>query len=246
MNEMAEIAERRAQLTSRLTELRKRIERAVSAAHRSQAPELIVVTKFHPASDVLLLAELGVTQVGENRDQEAAAKSAEVRAHGISLYWNFIGQLQSNKAKSVAAYASAVHSIDRPSLVDALAKAVQGTEREALRCFVQLDLAENPGGPRGGAQPADLLPLAERIASAPGLELAGVMAVAPLGEAGRSADPEAAFARLAQLSSTLLREHPEARAISAGMSADLEQAIAYGATHLRVGSDVLGARAAVR
>ncbi|NYE93974.1 hypothetical protein FHU41_000195 [Psychromicrobium silvestre] len=247
----AESAARKSQLEANLKAVHARIARAVVTSGRQDQPELVVVTKFHPASDVLLLAELGVRDVGENRDQEAAAKQAEVAAAGFVLRWHFIGQLQSNKAKSVARYADAVHSVDRPGLVDALAKAVRAAERPALQCFLQVDLGEQAtgeqaGGQRGGVLPAHLLELAARVADAEELTLAGVMAVAPLGEGGRSADPEQAFAKLAELSAQLVREHPQATAISAGMSADLEVAIAHGATHLRVGSDVLGRRAAVR
>lgn len=237
---------RKVQLEENLRAVQQRIERATRSASRSSQPELIVVTKFHPASDVLLLAELGVDKVGENRDQEAAAKQAEVAAHGVKLHWHFIGQLQSNKTKSVAQYADAVHSVDRQSLVTALGRAVLSLDRSPLECFVQIDLAAEPTGLRGGAKPSEMLPLADQIAATTGLRLAGLMAVAPLGENGRSADPEAAFGRLSELSEQLQQTHPLATAISAGMSADLEAAVAHGATHLRVGSDVLGPRPAVR
>ncbi|AJT40721.1 YggS family pyridoxal phosphate-dependent enzyme [Psychromicrobium lacuslunae] len=243
---MQQSVERKQQLAQRLQAVRQRIDRAVQHAGRSDRPELIVVTKFHPAADVLLLAELGVEQVGENRDQEAAAKQAELAAQGVHLRWHFIGQLQSNKAKSVAHYAEAVHSVDRQSLVDALGRAVASLERPALKCFVQIDLAAESTGQRGGASPSQMLGLADQIASTAGLELAGLMAVAPLGEQGSSADPDAAFRRLAELSQELREIYPQAQAISAGMSSDLEVAVAHGATHLRIGSDVLGARPAVR
>ncbi len=248
-------------------------------------PTLIVVTKFHPAADVVRLRRLGVADVGENRDQEASAKVVEVAAtldpsaaapsgtdasetgssatgpSGTGLRWHFIGQLQSNKARSVAAYAHSVHSIDRPSLVKALAKAMAAQQQENgrrnLDCYIQVDLsgaypeltgaagqahAGSAGGPggRGGLSPADILHTAELIAGSGGLNLAGVMAVAPLGVA-----PEPAFALLAEVSAALVANHPAATGISAGMSHDLEVALAYGATHLRVGSDILGPRPAV-
>lgn len=246
--------ERRHALQQSLDLVRTRITSATVAAARDEEPQLIVVTKFHPAADVELLAELGVVEVGENRDQEAAAKAAEVAAAGIELNWHFIGQLQSNKAKSVAGYAYAVHSVDRLALVSALSKAVcsaLSTERrtDPLGCFIQVDLDEaavaeqraRQGSSRGGAAPDDVLEIAQAIVAAEGLDLLGVMAVAPLG-----ADPGEAFARLAQISAAVVHEYPQATAISAGMSGDLEAAIVHGATHLRVGSDVLGPRPALR
>ncbi|MBP3044270.1 YggS family pyridoxal phosphate enzyme [Arthrobacter jiangjiafuii] len=254
-------AARRDELAARLETVRRRISVAAPAG---TDPTLIVVTKYFPAADVELLAGLGVQDVGENKDQEASAKSAETAQLGLS--WHFIGQLQSNKAKSVVRYAAAVHSVDRLSLVSALDKAMTVEQqrradadlppRAVLDCFLQVDLRNpNPSGPgavpaagepgggpgRGGAMPADLPALADAVAARPGLRLAGVMAVAPLQE-----DPGAAFARLQALSDRLRAEYPEASGISAGMSRDLEAALAHGATHLRIGSDILGPRPAVR
>ncbi|MDI3331780.1 MAG: YggS family pyridoxal phosphate enzyme [Micrococcus sp.] len=255
--------ERGRELSARLATVRGRIAAATHAAGRSDAPTLIVVTKFHPAADVARLAALGVRDVGENRDQEARAKAAEteVLVEGLAgddstaaVRWHFIGQLQSNKAKYVVRYAAALHSVDRASLVDTLSAAMgreQDRRREAglaardlLDCLVQVDLAPRPAqdrpagiGARGGATPDEVAALAERIAVADGLRLRGVMAVAPLG-----LDPAPAFARLAELSAALTSTYPDATWISAGMSQDLEQAVAAGATHLRVGTDVLGPR----
>jgi pyridoxal phosphate enzyme (YggS family) len=231
------------ELGRRLAAVHQRIATAAGAAGREgNLPTLIVVTKFHPAEDIKRLAALGVTDVGENRDQEASAKALQLADCGLT--WHFVGQLQSKKAKSVLRYAAAVHSVDRPQLVDALAKAAQiergTTGRAPLGCFIQVSLEDDAGAHRGGAVPEEVLPLAERIASSDGLELAGVMAVAPLG-----AQPEAAFEKLARISAGLVAEHPAATAISAGMSQDLEAAIAFGATHLRIGSDILGSRPAV-
>lgn len=233
------------QLRERLAAVRQRIDGAVAAAGRQERPpRLIVVTKFHPAVDVRRLAALGITDVGENRDQEAAEKAAALA--GLDLRWHFIGQLQSNKAKSVVKYAHAVHSVDRPQLAGALAKAMaaeqERTGRAPLECFIQVNLDDDDaGGRRGGALPADVPALAAELASSDGLRLAGVMAVAPFG-----ADPAPAFERLAELSARLAAVHPGATGISAGMSQDLEQAIRFGATHLRVGSDILGPRPALR
>lgn len=235
---------RLARLRDNLAAVNRRIESAADAAGRlGSPPALIVVTKFHPAQDIRRLASLGVRDVGENRDQEAAGKAAELS--DLDLRWHFVGQLQSNKAKSVVRYAHAVHSVDRPQLAAALAKAVtteqDRTGRGSLACFIQVSLDEEAGGPRGGIDPADVPALAEQLAGAEGLVLAGVMAVAP-----RGADPAAAFEKLAGISADLTAAHPEAGGISAGMSQDLESAIRFGATHLRIGSDILGPRPGLR
>ncbi|HEY1156775.1 MAG TPA: YggS family pyridoxal phosphate-dependent enzyme [Arthrobacter sp.] len=237
---------RTAELAQRLAAVRSRIAKAADSAGRSdRLPALIVVTKFHPAEDIRRLAALGIRDVGENRDQEAAAKALELA--DLALTWHFVGQLQTKKAKSVARYASAVHSVDRTQLVDALAKAVRNemdsSGRAPLDCFIQVNLedqTDDAGTQRGGAAPADVPVLAERIAAAEGLNLAGVMAVAPLG-----APPEPPFEKLAGISARLVGDYPAATAISAGMSQDLEAAIKFGATHLRIGSDILGSRPAV-
>ncbi len=241
-------ADRTAELRDNLDKVRARIAAAMKLRPAGAVePTLIVVTKFHSAAEVRLLAGLGVQDVGENRDQEAAAKAAEVAAADLSgraLRWHFIGQLQTNKAKSVVAYAHSVHSVDRPALVKALSAAVvagqERTGRADLECFVQVNLDSAAGG-RGGVESSAVLDLAALLQQASGLRLAGVMAVAPLG-----GNPDEAFARLAAISAGVVRNFPEATAISAGMSGDLEEAISHGATHLRVGSDVLGARPALR
>ena len=232
-----------AALSERLAAVRRRIGSAAEAAGRTgDPPTLIVVTKFHPAEDIRRLAALGVRDVGENRDQEAVGKSTELAELG--LRWHFVGQLQSKKAKSVVRYAHAVHSVDRLQLVDGLERALAAeqdrTGRGPLDCFIQVSLDDDAGSHRGGAAPANVPVLAARLASADGLVLAGVMAVAPLG-----VRPEESFERLASISARLAAEHPSATAISAGMSQDLEVAIRFGATHLRIGSDILGSRPAV-
>jgi pyridoxal phosphate enzyme (YggS family) len=240
MPDHGSLAARRHELAASLGSVRERIRRATEAAGRSPEPALIVVTKFHPASDVRLLAELGVRDVGENRDQEAAAKSAELR--DLPLVWHFIGQLQTNKAKSVVRYADAVHSVDRAPLVAALGKAVAAAGRgRDLDCLIQVNLDPEAAPGRGGALPAEVPALSELVAAEPGLRLAGVMAVAPLG-----ADPAEAFARLATVAERMRADYPAADMVSAGMSQDLEQAVAAGATHLRIGTDVLGQRPQVR
>ncbi|MDO5493677.1 MAG: YggS family pyridoxal phosphate-dependent enzyme [Nesterenkonia sp.] len=241
----ADADDRTRQIAEHLVALRARIDRAAAAADRRDRPELVVVTKTFPAEDVVRLARLGVGEVGENKDQEASAKAAETDELLGALSeapprprWHFVGQLQSNKARSVLNYADVVHSVDRSSLLKALVRA--GAERadRPVDCLIQVDLRRQvPEDARGGAAPDRIGAMAERIAEAEGLRMAGLMAVAPLDE-----DPAPAFARLAELSEELRRGHPEAAWISAGMSGDLEAAVAAGATHLRIGRDVLGHR----
>lgn len=228
--------DRRGELAAGLARVQARIETACREAGRPvNDVTLVVVTKTYPASDLALLAELGVRDVGENRDQEAAGKHAE--AAQLPLRWHFIGRLQTNKARSVARYADLVHSVDRQGLVGALGAASRGAGR-TLECLIQVSLDGDPT--RGGALLADVPALADAIAGQDGLALRGVMAVAPLG-----ADPRRAFAQLPGLREQLCRSHPAAGIISAGMSGDLEAALAEGATHLRVGSAVLGPRPAL-
>jgi pyridoxal phosphate enzyme (YggS family) len=234
-------AARRAELARNLTGVRARIGAACAAAGRDPGEiTLIAVTKTYPASDVLALASLGLADLGENRDQEAAPKAAAVAAANQPVSWHFIGQLQSNKAHSVARYASVVHSVDRIRLVRHLGAAVSASPGRnsvgpALACLIQVSLDGDSS--RGGVPPDSMLEVAEAIAAEPGLTLGGLMAVAPLG-----ADPRAAFAPLRRLSEAVRSVNPSAAAISAGMSGDLEAAIACGATHLRIGTALLGNR----
>jgi pyridoxal phosphate enzyme (YggS family) len=225
--------DRRGQIAAGLTAVRERIAAGCADAGRDPADvTLVVVTKTYPASDVRLLVELGVYDVGENRDQEAAAKATECA--DLPLTWHFVGRLQSNKAKSVVRYAHAVHSVDRPSLVTALGRAATAVDRE-LGVFIQVSLDGDPQ--RGGIVATDAPALADAVAGQAGLRLLGIMAVAPLG-----ADPWRAFEALPPLAARIRTDHPGAAGISAGMSGDLEAALASGATHLRVGSAVLGER----
>jgi pyridoxal phosphate enzyme (YggS family) len=230
--------ERRAELAANLQGVRLRIDAACADAGRPAGDvHLIAVTKTFPAADVVLLAELGVRDVGENRDQEAAPKVAQVKTAGEQpVRWHFIGALQTNKCASVATYASVVHSVDRFRLVDALERAVLDAS-QPLRCLIQVDLDDVSRAGRSGARPEDVESLAAAIEASPHLSLGGVMAVAPLG-----GQPAAAFAKLAVVADTVRQLHPEATMISAGMSADLETAVANGATHLRVGAALLGVR----
>jgi pyridoxal phosphate enzyme (YggS family) len=193
---------------------------------------LIAVTKTRPASDVRLLSELGVADVGENRDAEAAPKAAECA--DLSLTWHFVGQLQTNKAASVVRYASVVHSVDRLRLVRALGRAARGAGR-TVQCLVEVSLDGDPA--RGGAAAGDVAALAEALAAEEGLVLGGVMAIAPL-----SLPPADAFARLLVSAAAARAVRPGATVISAGMSGDLEAAVEAGATHLRIGTALLGDR----
>ncbi|ANH39153.1 hypothetical protein I601_2737 [Nocardioides dokdonensis FR1436] len=229
---------RREELEANLTRVRARIEAARAAAGRQDQVDLVVVTKFFPAADVRLLAELGVRRVGENRHQEAEAKAAECA--DLDLVWHYIGGLQSNKAAAVAGYAGVVESLDRLKLVRGLDRgaAERGTPLEVL---VQVSLDPPGAGHRAGAEPDDVPALAEAVEASEHLRLRGLMAVAPLGE-----DPAAAFARLAEVRARLVQDHPHADRLSAGMSGDLDEAVAAGATHVRVGSAILGSRPAVR
>jgi uncharacterized pyridoxal phosphate-containing UPF0001 family protein len=254
--------ERGHELAANLKALRERIDAACAAAGRPAAEvALIAVTKFFPADDVLRLLRLGLTEFGENRDQEAAAKAAQVAdirlrsqhsdspsatapatapASGAAEpRWHFIGQLQTNKVRSVVSYADVVQSVDRLRLVGALDQAAVRAGR-TLDCLVQVNLDPDAAG-RGGAEPADVERIADAVAEGAALRLGGLMAVAPLG-----ADPRPAFERLARLAAKVRGVHPEAVSLSAGMSGDLEQAIAAGATHVRIGSALLGRRPPLR
>ncbi|MFF3843920.1 YggS family pyridoxal phosphate-dependent enzyme [Streptomyces sp. NPDC002328] len=241
-----DMTDRRDELAGNLAKVEERIAAACAAAGRKREEvTLIVVTKTYPAQDVRILSELGVRHVAENRDQDAAPKAAD--CSDLPLSWHFVGQLQTNKVRSVVGYADVVQSVDRSKLVTALSKEAVRVGRE-LGCLVQvaLDAGESTTGgaargERGGVAPEGIEELAALVADSPGLRIDGLMTVAPLtGEyAGRQ---RAAFERLMDLSTDLRRAHPAANMVSAGMSADLEEAVAAGATHVRVGTAVLGVR----
>jgi hypothetical protein len=228
---------RRDELAANLEAVEERIAAACTAAGRTRDEiTLVVVTKTYPASDIDLLAELGVTDFGENRHPEAEDKWAEVR-HTIRRH--FVGGLQTNKAGAVARYADVVHSVDRLKLARSLSRGAEAAGRE-FGCLVQVDFGGDSEG-RSGAQPADVASLAAEIASLPGLRLDGVMTVAPLG-----VDPRPVFDELVATSARLRAGHPGAVAVSAGMSDDFEDAVKAGATHLRLGRSILGERPALR
>lgn len=190
---------------------------------------LVVVTKFHPVSVIEELLDAGARHFGESRHQDAAPKADALADRDLT--WHFVGQIQSNKARAIARYASVIHSLDRDSVVDALV-----TSEHRVDGFIELNLTDDPG--RGGVQTADdMLRLAERILAAGTIDLRGVMAVAP-----QDADPSKAFAEVATMSEILRQAYSNATDISAGMSADWQQAIEHGATHLRIGSSITGNR----
>ncbi|WP_055601720.1 YggS family pyridoxal phosphate-dependent enzyme [Streptomyces aureus] len=235
------MTDRTSELAENLARVEARIAAACAAAGRPREEvTLVVVTKTYPASDVRILHGLGVRHVAENRDQDAAPKAAACA--DLDLTWHFVGQLQTNKVRSVVGYADVVQSVDRLKLVSSLSAAAEKEGRE-LGCLLQVALDAESGerGDRGGIAPDGIEELAAAVDAAPGLRLDGLMTVAPLSGpyAGRQ---RAAFDRLMDLSTALRATRPAANMVSAGMSADLEEAVAAGATHVRVGTAVLGVR----
>lgn len=216
------------------------IDESIAAAARraGRLPEditRIVVTKFHPASLVRDLYAAGVRDVGENRQQELSAKSDEV-SDLTDLRWHFVGQAQTKKARAIRRSASVLHSLDRERLADALDRAAEATpETPILDVLIQVNLTDDPG--RGGVAPNEVERLAEHTLALPSLALRGIMAVAPLDE-----EPARAFARLRGYAERLHALAPDATWMSAGMTADYAEAIAEGATHLRIGSAITGPR----
>jgi pyridoxal phosphate enzyme (YggS family) len=231
---------RAAELAASLAAVRNRLATAVSAAGRnSDDVKLLPVTKFFPAADVEILYRLECREFGESREQEATAKVAELRSLP-GVRWHMIGSVQRNKARAIARWAHAVHSLDSARLAAALDSAAAEClsarqRREPLRTLLQVSLDDDPA--RGGIARAQLPGLADIVAAAPALTLAGVMAVPPL-----DVEPERAFAELARVHEELLRNHPDATERSAGMSDDLEIAVEYGSTCVRVGTALMGKR----
>ena len=222
------MSNRREELSANLDAIRSRISVAAQkSGRRAEEITLIVVTKTFPASDAQILYELGVRDFGENRDQEASVKSTEL---ADDSKWHFQGQIQSNKLKSIANWADVLHSIDDATHASKLNSLVASKD-----IFIQVSLDNQPN--RGGVLP-DLIPeFLDELSAFSNLNIRGLMAVAPLDE-----DPAEAFKRLKELSDRVVKKHPEAREISAGMSNDFEAAISQGATHIRIGSQILGVR----
>ncbi len=233
-------ADRAAVITAGLDTVRRRISRAVAAAGRDEGDiTLIVVTKDVPVTDITVLLDLGEADLGESREQQLRAKAAELAdAAALAVRWHFVGRLQRNKAAAVARVVDTVHSLDDERLLPQLARGA-AEAGHSCGCLVQVNLDADPG--RGGIVAAAVPRLADAVAATAGLQLRGVMAVAPM-----ALDPEVAFARLAEVAADLRSRHPAATWISAGMSGDLEAAVRHGATHLRVGTAILGSRPAAR
>lgn len=237
------MSERRAELATTLREVRGRVDAACHSAGRApEEVDLLAVTKTFPASDAAVLADLGQLMFAENREQEAQPKVAEFQElrPEIEARWHMVGQLQRNKARAVARWADVVESVDSVRLAETLGRATVnaldvGERRQWLDVLIQVSLDEVPG--RGGCAPADVPELADLVAGTEGLQLRGVMAVAPLYN-----ESDVAFATLSRISGHLRREHPEAVEVSAGMSGDLESAVAHGSTRVRVGTALLGGR----
>jgi pyridoxal phosphate enzyme (YggS family) len=226
--------DRRAALAAGLERVRARIASAAGDAGRDPAEiTLVVVTKTFPARDVAILAELGVGDVGESRHPEARDKR---RAAPSGLTWHFVGAIQRNKARAIAEYSDVVHSVDRVDLIPRLSRGAVAADR-VVRCLVQVNLDPEEASGRAGCAVSELPALAAQVAAADQLELSGLMVIAP-----RDVDPAPTFERLAAIGRDLRRDHSAATMLSAGMSDDLEAAVRAGATHVRVGRAVLGAR----
>jgi PLP dependent protein len=229
-----------ASLKDRLESIHQRIDLAAQAASRtSDEIELVVVTKNHGFELALELLSLGENQFGENRDQEASAKAQQIaealNPGQLAPTWHFVGQLQTNKVKSMLTYSSVLHSLDRLSLLNELAKQLAKSPERALDVFIELNLTDDPN--RGGIEPKNLAEFTEQVLAVPQLRLLGVMGVA-----GLDVDPAVDFDRILTSSQQVQILSSSARFISAGMSGDFEQAIGYGATHLRIGTAITGKR----
>ena len=225
---------RREELALSLAEVRERIAKACAAVGRSpDEVELLAVTKTFPAQDVAILSDLGLTAFAENRDQEANRKTAEFAElrPDAEATWHMVGSLQRNKAKSVLRWADRIDTVDSARLADAIAKAAT----EPTEVLVQVSI--DGDATRGGHPIGDLPRLADHVARSGELIFRGVMTVAPLGMS-----PQQAFAALYEAVTRLRVDHPDATVISAGMSGDLEDAIAHGSTCVRVGTALLGSR----
>ena len=233
--------DRAAEIAASLSEVRARIDSACSAADRPpDSVTLVVVTKTFPVSDVSILQRLGCADVAENKDQEARVKVAELSDATPALCWHMIGQVQRNKARSVATWADVVESVDRLSLAEALSAGAVAANR-TIEILLQVSLDPDDSDGRGGVRPIEVPDLATRATALPGLTLRGIMGIAPY-----PGDPDAAFGLLELVARQLRTVVPDADRISAGMSGDLEVAIRHGATHVRIGGAILGNRAIVR
>jgi pyridoxal phosphate enzyme (YggS family) len=222
---------RKEDIAHNLAHVREKIQASARSSNRELSEiKLIAVTKTFPAIDVEILHELGIRDFGENRDSEGAAKSKEVQGD-----WHFQGQIQGNKLKSIIKWASYIHSLDSHDHLEKIATLCKEREEAPLGIFIQVSLDGAQG--RGGVPAQELTRMADLVTSTSGIQLMGLMAVAPLG-----VEADKAFTELAVIHRAFSANYPSATALSAGMSGDYESAISHGATHIRVGSSILGSR----
>jgi len=222
------------EISANLEKVKEQIKLAAASANRlSDDITLVVVTKTFPVSDIEILYSLGIRDFGENRDQEASAK---VGLLPKDVRWHFQGQIQSNKLKSITSWASYIHSVDQLKYAQMISDYSAGNEKPI---FMQVSL-DKPPQSRSGANPSELLELAGAISALPGIRLQGLMAVAPV-----NSPAEQAFAELEDIRSDFLSTFPDAKSLSIGMSGDYQIAIKYGATHIRIGSSILGIRSPI-
>ena len=222
------------EISSNLEKVNEQIKLAAEKANRSSDEvTLIAVTKTFPVSDIEILYSLGIREFGENRDQEASGKVSQLPD---DAKWHFQGQIQSNKLKSITSWASYIHSVDQLKYAQIISQYSGGKEKPS---FIQVSL-DKPPQSRSGINPLGLLELAGAISELPGISLQGLMAVAPV-----DSPAEDAFAELVAIRSDFLRTFPAAKSLSIGMSGDYQIAIKYGATHIRIGSSILGIRSPI-
>ena len=222
------------EISANLERVNEQINLAAASANRlSEDITLVAVTKTFPVSDIEILYSLGIRDFGENRDQEASAK---VGLLPKDVRWHFQGQIQSNKLKSITSWASYIHSVDQLRYAQMISDYSAGNEKPI---FMQVSL-DKPPQSRSGVNPSELLELAGAISALPGIRLQGLMAVAPV-----HSPAEQAFAELEDIRSDFLSTFPDAKSLSIGMSGDYQIAIKYGATHIRIGSSILGIRSPI-
>ncbi len=222
------------EISGNLEKVKEQIKLAAASANRlSEEITLVAVTKTFPVSDIEILYSLGIRDFGENRDQEASAKIGLLPK---DVRWHFQGQIQSNKLKSITSWASYIHSVDQLKYAQMISDYSAGNEKPI---FMQVSL-DKPPQSRSGVNPSELLELAGAISALPGIRLQGLMAVAPV-----NSPAEQAFAELEDIRSDFLSTFPDAKSLSIGMSGDYQIAIKYGATHIRIGSSILGIRSPI-
>lgn len=222
---------RKVEIRNNLESVKERIAVAAQKAQRDLAEiTLVVVTKTFEVGDLEILYELGEREFGENRDQEASKKAEQLPD---DINWHFQGQIQSNKLKSICKWADFIHSVDQIKYAQIISDQCQ-TKPKSI--FLQVSL-DTPVESRGGVDPVKLENLALDISELPGVVIAGLMAVAPMNNEGVEA-----FKRVQMIHGNFKHRFAQAKLLSAGMSGDFETAVLYGATHLRIGSSILGNR----